>query len=171
MGNTLQDKAKRKFIEVLAQPESGGNISFACKAIGYSRQAVANWRNTDTRFEDAVSSAVLEGRDSISDIAEEALVKQVEKGNVTAIIFTLKSLRPERWGDRQTFQSKTDEQSKSEWVADTDHKKAFLVWMRTLLARNIIKTDILGDDDKQTLSRIFDKVDVYAKDQLRQYPD
>ncbi len=171
MGNSVRDKAKQKFVELLAQPEGGGNISYACKAIGYSRQAIADWRRGDANFDDAVNDAILVGRDNITDIAEEALANLVRKGNVTAIIFTLKSLRPERWADKRPYIHGMEEQTNTGWEADTDHKRAFLLWMRTLLAKDVVKSDILASEEKQALSRIFDKVVGYAKDELNAHPD
>lgn len=100
MTDTTRNIAKTKFIEALSSQKSGGNISYACKAIGYSRQSVASWRRADQDFDRAASEAVMLGKDILADTAEQALVKRVNEGNVTAIIFTLKCLRPERWNDK-----------------------------------------------------------------------
>lgn len=40
-------------------------------------------------------------REGLADIAESKLYEHVRGGNITAIIFTLKKLRPEKWGDKQ----------------------------------------------------------------------
>lgn len=102
MANTTQIIAKAKFIETLTSDKCGGSISFASKSVGFSRQTIASWRRQDHDFDEAVSAATIQGKTIFADTAERELVKLVRKGNVTAIIFTLKCLRPERWNDRYT---------------------------------------------------------------------
>lgn len=104
MTNKTRTIAKAKFIKELSSKNCGGNISFACKSIGFSRQAIAVWRREDQNFDEATVEAVIQGRDTLADAAEQALVKRVNDGNVTAIIFTLKCLRPERWNDKGIIQ-------------------------------------------------------------------
>lgn len=100
MTELTQKIAKRKFLKILGSTRSGGSISFASKAIGFSRQTIASWRRSDSNFDKAVSEATVLGKAILADEAEGALVDLVRKGNVTAVIYVLKCLRPEKWNDR-----------------------------------------------------------------------
>lgn len=90
---------KKKFLESLSAPHSAGNISYACKKTGLSRQTIYNWQNEDKEFKAEMEKCIQEGKSSIADLAEEALVKKIKEGNITAIIFTLKSLRRDYYGE------------------------------------------------------------------------
>lgn len=106
MTNTTQKNAKARFIETLTSDKCGGGVSFASQSVGFSRQTIASWRRQDHDFDEAVSAAIIQGKTVFADTAERELVKLVRKGNVTAIIFTLKCLRPERWNDRYQYNNR-----------------------------------------------------------------
>lgn len=99
INKTVKDKSKAKFISFLLE-NAFGNISDACKLIGFSRQTVNEWRHSDPDFNLATEEAILAGKETLADLAETGLQKRIREGDTTAIIFTLKSLRRPFFGER-----------------------------------------------------------------------
>lgn len=66
-----------------------GNITLACKEAKISRQLFYYYKKTDVNFENALNQIKLD--DLIVDLAEEALIRLIKKGNVAAILFVLKT--------------------------------------------------------------------------------
>lgn len=91
----LAKKYKKSFLLELQKPEVCGNVRLACKRVALSHQTVYRWKQKDKQFSDAWDSAVWIGRQTLVDMADTALYRSVLAGNTTAIIFTLKKLRPE----------------------------------------------------------------------------
>lgn len=73
-----------------------GNVKKTCEAIGVSRRVYYQWRHKDKDFEAAADYIKDAARQSIIDDAEDGLREGVEAGNMTAIIFTLKTIGKER---------------------------------------------------------------------------
>ncbi len=72
--------------------EKHGNLSAAARFLGCSR-------NTISRYIDlypTVKAVADEERETLIDFAENQLFKQVQDGNITAIIFTLKTIGKSR---------------------------------------------------------------------------
>ena len=72
--------------------EKHGNLSAAARFLGCSR-------NTISRYIDlypTVKAVADEERETLIDFAENQLFKQVQDGNITAIIFTLKTIGKHR---------------------------------------------------------------------------
>lgn len=97
----LIDNTKEQFLELLSSKKSGGSISAASTLAGVSRQTIYNWRMEDNSFDQAIIHAMQEGKTQIADLAEQALIKRIEAGDTTAVIFTLKTLRSARYGDKE----------------------------------------------------------------------
>lgn len=76
---------KELFLKLLVR--NAGNKSKACKAMNMSRQTVYNWMDDDPEFKKQVD----EVEEILIDDAESALMKAIKDGNVTAIIFFLKT--------------------------------------------------------------------------------
>ena len=100
MDNNLDriDNNKKRFLEFLAG-EGAGNVSYTCDKLGIARSTAYLWRKEDEEFKKAWEDAYLEGCTTLADEAEHALRNHMKK-NVTAVIFTLKNIRPEKWNDR-----------------------------------------------------------------------
>ena len=96
----LINETKKNFLELLASKKSGGSISMASSLVGISRQTIYDWRKDDSDFDQGIIDAMREGKTQIADLAEQALVKRIEAGDTTAVIFTLKTLRSNRYGDK-----------------------------------------------------------------------
>lgn len=76
---------KELFLKLLVR--NAGNKSKTCKAMNVSRQTVYNWRDDDPEFKKQLD----EVDETLIDDAESALMKAIKDGNVTAIIFFLKT--------------------------------------------------------------------------------
>lgn len=75
-----------------ALEQKAGNIAQAAKALGVTRQTLYNRIQKSTQL----AQTVVDEREGMVDIAESALRREVINGNITAIIFTLKTLGKER---------------------------------------------------------------------------
>lgn len=96
-----KETLKQSFLDALSSEKISGSVYFACKAVGYSRSWMYRLRAEDPIFSQEWDQIVDLSRQGLADIAESKLYEHVRGGNITAIIFTLKKLRPEKWGDKQ----------------------------------------------------------------------
>lgn len=78
-------KKQSKFIEIFES--SLGIISNACKKANVSRRTYYNWMRDSKAF----SEACEEIKDVTLDFVEHSLLKNIKKGDTTAIIFYLKT--------------------------------------------------------------------------------
>jgi len=76
---------KKAFIEVLRN--NAGNIKLSCEKAGIGRTTYYNWIDDDKDFEKEVSNV----NEELVDFAESQLMKKIQDGNLTAIIFFLKT--------------------------------------------------------------------------------
>lgn len=76
---------KQTFIECLKA--NVGNVTKACEQMKISRQAYYNWLNDDYEFRENINNI----DEFILDRVEQALLQQIENGNITGIIFYLKT--------------------------------------------------------------------------------
>lgn len=80
---------------------NNGVIAPSARQAGISRRVVYVWLDESEEFKKAVDDA----KNDAIDFAESCLVKAMEEGNITAIIFYLKSQgRARGWNDGQTQQ-------------------------------------------------------------------
>lgn len=79
------DINKKIFLQ--AFEKTMGNVSHACKNASIARASYYEWYNEDPEFKAAVEGI----KESLIDLAESALTKQIAEGNTTAIIFFLKT--------------------------------------------------------------------------------
>ncbi len=80
-----KEKKKAEFLEEFSK--KANNVSATCKAIGIERPTFYNWLKNDVDFRLKVENA----EEGDIDMAESALKKQILGGNITAIIFYLKT--------------------------------------------------------------------------------
>ena len=71
---------------------SCGNISSIARRLGVTRATAYSYM---TRWK-KVENAIIDEREAMLDFTENQLFKQVQEGNITAIIFTLKTLGKSR---------------------------------------------------------------------------
>jgi predicted transcriptional regulator len=91
---TLKDMKEKyttaQMIEALR--EKHGNLSAAARFLGCSRETVRRYISTYS----TVQAVADEERETLIDFAENQLFQQVKDGNITAIIFTLKTIGKSR---------------------------------------------------------------------------
>jgi hypothetical protein len=80
-----REKKKEEFLEVYSQ--KANNVHLTCKALDIERGTFYKWIKEDDAFRDKIQA--LEEGDI--DSAETALKRQILDGNITAIIFYLKT--------------------------------------------------------------------------------
>lgn len=87
---------------IVALRESLGVVKTACESVGISRTTYYQYLKNDPEFKSEVDSI----QDESVDIAESALLKQIKGGNITAIIFYLKTKGKKRgYTERQEIES------------------------------------------------------------------
>jgi len=79
------DTLKKTLLEALRA--SLGNVSDACKKANISRNHFYNLKNDATEFAEAIAAIA----ESALDLTETALLKGIQDGNMTGIIFMLKT--------------------------------------------------------------------------------
>ena len=87
---SLASPLKKAFID--AYRANMGNATEASKAVGIHRTTYRRWYNADPDF----AALVDEVKEEQIDLAECELRKLVKSGNITAVIFTLKTIGKER---------------------------------------------------------------------------
>ena len=77
---------QEKLLEALAE---SGNVSFACKKAGVSRDTYYRWRKEDEEFHDKVGTAIASGKEFVNDLAHNQLIRNIQNGDMGAIKFQL----------------------------------------------------------------------------------
>ena len=83
-------KDKDRLLESLK--ECSGIVTFACEKVGLSRQTFYRWCRDDPEFKERVDAI----NELQIDVAEASLLKKIQKGDTTAIIFYLKTKGKDR---------------------------------------------------------------------------
>lgn len=104
---------KQRFLDTLALDDVLGNVTVACRRTGIGRTTVYEWRAKDSAYEREWDDIVLSSNEKLADEAENQLQLLVLKGNVTAIIFTLKNRRRLNWYDKESDKSEPVDYSRS----------------------------------------------------------
>jgi hypothetical protein len=76
---------KKKVIQIYEK--KAGNISATCIAADISRRTFYTWKENDQKFREAIEDV----DEALLDFAESQLLRKVNDGDLTAIIFTLKT--------------------------------------------------------------------------------
>lgn len=85
-------KTKNKKFFLQALKASAGNVSQACKKSDISRMTYHRWKKTNVKFRKEVE----EIQESLIDLAETMLMKNIKEGKTAEIIFYLKTRGRER---------------------------------------------------------------------------
>lgn len=86
---TKIDRNLKKEAFLIAYKKAFGNVTVACEAIGISRQKYYDWLKEEPGFKETIEA--IEPDEILVDFTENALVKRINAGDTTAIIFTLKT--------------------------------------------------------------------------------
>jgi len=84
-------KLKQKLLEHLAE---SGNISYACKRTGISRETYYKWKE-DPLFAFDAEAAFEYGKSFVNDLAHTQLILNIQQGNMQAVRFQLASCHPD----------------------------------------------------------------------------
>lgn len=85
-------KSKQKLLEHLTE---SGNISYACKRAGISRETYYKWKEDDALFAFDAEAAVEYGKNFVNDLAHTQLILNIQKGDMQAVRFQLASCHPD----------------------------------------------------------------------------
>lgn len=117
---------KKAFID--AYTKTYGNVTAAAKAVGISRGRFYEWINSDSDFKKQIAD--IQPEEQFIDFAENAIIKRIQAGDTTAIIFTLKSKGKKRgWVERQ----------------EVDNGKKYEINVTSAAVQDVL--DQLNDDD------------------------
>ena len=83
--NSTTSNKKETFLQALKL--NLGNITEACKASNTGRQTYYNWVDDDEEFKHSCKDV----EESLLDLAENRLLEKIDKYDITAIIFFLKT--------------------------------------------------------------------------------
>src|SRR3989344_1474231 len=88
---TLAAQTKVQKAELLEQLKKTPIIQTACNKVAVGRSTYYVWRKDDKEFARSADKALREGKGFISDMAISQLIKRIQEGNTTSIIFWLKN--------------------------------------------------------------------------------
>jgi len=88
---TLAAQTKIQKAELLGQLKKTPIIQTACNKVAVGRSTYYVWRKDDKEFARSADKALREGKGFISDMAISQLIKKIQEGNTTSIIFWLKN--------------------------------------------------------------------------------
>jgi len=87
-----QDKLKEQILERLTK---NFTISSACHAVGIDRKTFYRWIDEDSEFKKEAYVNIQECKKDVTDLANNRLVKLIDNGNLTAVMFWLNNKDPE----------------------------------------------------------------------------
>lgn len=82
---------QQKVLEYLTE---SGNVSYSCKRAGVSRQTYYNWRENRV-FAYQTDTAIDFGKSFVNDLAHTQLIRNIQDGDMRAIVFQLASCHPD----------------------------------------------------------------------------
>lgn len=92
MPRHAEDVQKDKERLLVSLKECSGIVTFACEKVGLSRQTFYRWCRDDQEFKERVDAI----NELQIDVAEASLLKKIQNGDTTAIIFYLKTKGKDR---------------------------------------------------------------------------
>lgn len=84
----MSDSQKNKLIELIKETPI---VELACRKAGVPRSTFYRWKIIDKQFADDVEKARAESKEIVSDLAESQLITSIKNGQLSAVIFWLKS--------------------------------------------------------------------------------
>lgn len=91
---TIGKRIKKEKELILEQLKKTPIVQLACEKIGIARATYYRWKDADRKFSILAQEAILEGSRLVNDMAESQLLSAIRDGNMTGIIFWLKSHHP-----------------------------------------------------------------------------
>lgn len=110
---TKSDTHKKALLEALNK--SMGNVTLACKNVGIARSTYYDWIEADSEF----NKQVKEISEVQLDFVESKLFNQIDKENITAIIFYMKCQGKQRgYVERQEIVNRVDIENDLQALSD-----------------------------------------------------
>lgn len=91
MKTTIASRIQEEKKLLLEHLEKTPIVQIACEKSGVGRSTYYRWLEQDKKFAQSAKQALSKGILIMNDLAESQLLKSVRDGNMTAIIFWLKS--------------------------------------------------------------------------------
>src|SRR3989338_157993 len=88
---TLAVQTERQKTELLEELKKIPIIQTACGKTGVGRSTYYAWRKDDKAFAQNANKSLHEGKAFVSDMAVSQLIKKIQEGNMTSVIFWLKN--------------------------------------------------------------------------------
>jgi len=85
----IQARIQKQQAKVLEHLRESGNVSFACKRSGLSREMYYRWVKDDDDFSVASDSAIMDGKSYVNDMAHNQLIRSISEGHFPAVKFQL----------------------------------------------------------------------------------
>ncbi|MEK7144417.1 MAG: phBC6A51 family helix-turn-helix protein [Patescibacteria group bacterium] len=88
---TLSVKTAEQKLAVLEHLTKCCIVQLACERVGVGRSTYYKWLSEDKEFKGLANKAINTGREYLNDIAISGLLKKIQEGHLTALIFWLKN--------------------------------------------------------------------------------
>ena len=85
----IAERIKLQQAKVLEHLAESGNISFACKRAGISRETFYRWRKDDEGFAEKADASICDGKEFVNDLAHSKLMQSINEGYFPAVKFQL----------------------------------------------------------------------------------
>lgn len=91
---TLAKKTTEQKVDILEHLAKCCIVQLACERAGIGRSTYYKWLSEDKEFKELADKAINAGRAYLNDIAFSGLLKKLQEGNMTGLIFWLKNNHP-----------------------------------------------------------------------------
>lgn len=151
-----ETKLKEIFLNHLSNNDICGNISLACLKSNISRQTFYYWKKHDLTFRSQAEAFINDGHENLADLAENQLKKKILNGDTTAIIFALKSLRRQNYGEAKL---NTIQQNQQPQEIYTTRQKELMIKLSALRDYYLLNKEIdVKEEEKKVFLNIMQKI-------------
>lgn len=101
--SSIDKKIQAQQAKLLEYLRESGNVSFACKRVGISRDTYYRWRQEDPLFAEQSNTAIFSGKEFVNDLAHSQLIRNIQNGDMGAIKFQLANCHEDYHPKRATM--------------------------------------------------------------------
>lgn len=91
---------KSKLLELLRETPI---VTFACKKVGLNPSTFYEWHKNDLDFRNQADEVLIIGKRHINDMCKATIIKEIDKGNMRAVVFWLEHNDPDYRPVRTTY--------------------------------------------------------------------
>ena len=135
-----EDVQRDKERLLISLKDCSGIVTFACEKVKLSRQTFYRWYRDDAEFKERVDAI----NELQIDVAEASLLKKIQKGDTTAIIFYLKTKGKDR--------------------GYSERREISIPGGDSVDVKNDFDVSKLSDEERKVLLKIAEKQDKKAKE-------